>query len=71
MTGEYLSIEDAEKIKKYDELVRELEQTKSQKDYWKQEHSSLAIKYKNKKKECNVLKAELLELNMKFNERRQ
>ena len=70
MQGEYLTIENAEKIANYDKLNEQM-------NYWKNEHFQLSIKYKESEKkikklteENNSLKEIIVKVNRGNNGRR-
>ena len=50
MQGEYISMENAEKIANYDKLEEKLKQEKLKADYWKNEHFQLSLKNKELRK---------------------
>ena len=58
MQGEYISMENAEKIANYDKLEEELKQEKSKTDYWKNEHFQLSLKNKELRKNIKKLTEE-------------
>ena len=58
MQGEYLTIENAEKIANYDKLKEELKQEKSKTEYWKNEHFQLSLKNKELRKTIKKLTEE-------------
>ena len=58
MQGEYISMENAEKIANYDKLKEELKQEKSKTDYWKNEHFQLSLKNKELRKNIKKLTEE-------------
>ena len=58
MQGEYISMENAEKIANYDKLKEELKQEKSKTDYWKNEHFQLSLKNKELRKTIKKLTEE-------------
>ena len=58
MQGEYLTMENAEKIANYDKLEEELKQEKSKTDYWKNEHFQLSLKNKELRKTIKKLTEE-------------
>lgn len=58
MQGEYISMENAEKIANYDKLEEELKQEKSKTDYWKNEHFQLSLKNKELRKTIKKLTEE-------------
>ena len=77
MSGEIISIENAEKIANYDKLEEELKQEKSKTDYWKNEHFQLSLKNKELRKtikklteENNSLKEIISKVNRGNNEKR-
>lgn len=51
MQGEYISMENAEKLANYDKLNEQM-------NYWKNEHFQLSIKYKESKKKIKKLTEE-------------
>ena len=76
MQGEYISMENAEKIANYDKLEEELKQEKSKTDYWKNEHFQLSLKNKELRKtikklteENNSLKEIISKVNRGNNEK--
>lgn len=77
MQGEYLTMENAEKLANYDKIKKELEETKSKLEYWKNEHFQLSLKYKELEKttkkligEIDSLKEIISKLNRGNNEKR-
>lgn len=77
MQGEYISMENAEKIANYDKLEEALKQEKSKTDYWKNEHFQLSLKNKELRKtikklteENNSLKEIISKVNRGNNERK-
>ena len=58
MQGEYISMENAEKIANYDKLEEKLKQEKSKADYWKNEHFQLSLKNKELRKNIKKLTEE-------------
>lgn len=58
MQGEYLTMENAEKLANYERLEKELEETKSKTDYWKNEHFQLSLKNKELRKNIKKLTEE-------------
>ena len=63
MSGEIISMENAEKIANYDKVI-------SQRDYYKTEYEMLKINYQKLKKENASLKSIISKVNKGNNERK-
>ena len=58
MQGEYLTMENAEKLANYERLEKKLEETKAKTEYWKNEHFQLSLKNKELRKNIKKLTEE-------------
>lgn len=58
MQGEYITMENAEKLANYERLEKELEETKAKTEYWKNEHFQLSLKNKELRKTMKKLTEE-------------
>ena len=58
MRGEYITMENAEKLANYERLETELKEVKVKLEYWKNEHFQLSLKNKELRKTIKKLTEE-------------